>query len=40
MFFLGRIDFLRISYPMSKRCFDKTLIINKLVDIALLLGMS
>lgn len=39
-FFGGALIFLRIFHPMSRRCFDKVLIINKLVDRALLLGMS
>lgn len=40
VFFLGRIDFLRIFHPMSRRCLSKVLIINKLANRALLLGMS
>lgn len=40
MFFRGRVDFFADFHPMFRRCFDKVLIINKLVDRALLLGMS
>ncbi len=38
--FPGGVIFLRIFHPMSRRCLSKVLIINKLVNGALLLGMS